>query len=89
MQYSIPKRIVVLGVKGCANNLGVGYSTLSKWLAEHRKSGDITVRGSGNYASDEEKETARLKHELRDTQDALDVLKKLSASWKNNRSHLS
>ena len=39
-------------------------------------SGDIPVRGSGNYASDEQKEIARLKRELRDAQDALDVLKK-------------
>ena len=31
---------------------------------------------SGNYASDEAKEIARLKRELRDAQDALDVLKK-------------
>jgi len=31
---------------------------------------------SGNYASDEQKEIARLKRELRDAQDALDVLKK-------------
>ena len=38
--------------------------------------GDIPVRGSGNYASDEAKEIARLKRELRDAQDALDVLKK-------------
>ena len=30
----------------------------------------------GNYASDEQKEIARLKRELRDAQDALDVLKK-------------
>ena len=37
---------------------------------------DIPVRGSGNYASDEQKEIARLKRELRDAQDALDVLKK-------------
>jgi len=34
------------------------------------------VRGSGNYASDEQKEIARLRRELRDAQDALDVLKK-------------
>ena len=33
-------------------------------------------RGSGNYSSDEAKEIAGLKKELRDTQDALDVLKK-------------
>ena len=56
--------------------LGVGYSTLTKWLKDFRESGDIPVRGSGNYASDEQKEIARLKRELRDAQDALDVLKK-------------
>jgi transposase len=37
---------------------------------------DIPVRGSGNYSSDEQKEISRLKRELRDAQDALDVLKK-------------
>ncbi len=65
-----------LGVRGCVQNLGVGYSTLTRWLREFRESGDITVRGSGNYASDEQKEIARLKRELRDAKDALDVLKK-------------
>ena len=55
-----------LGVRGCAENLGIGYSTLTKWLKDFRESGDISVRGSGNYASDEQK----------DAQDALDVLKK-------------
>lgn len=65
-----------LGVRGCAENLGVGYSTLTKWLKNFRESGDIPVRGSGNYSSDEQKEIARLKRELRDAQDALDVLKK-------------
>lgn len=39
-----------LGVRGCAQNLGVGYSTLTKWLKDFRESGDIPVRGSGNYA---------------------------------------
>ena len=78
-----------LGVRGCAQNLGVGYSTLTKWLRDFRESGDIPVRGSGNYASDEQKEITHLKRELRDAQDALDVLKKLSAFRENNRSHLS
>ena len=64
-----------LGVRGCAENLGIGYSTLTKWLKDFRESGDIPVRGSGNYASDEQKEIARLRRELRDAQDALDVLK--------------
>ena len=61
----------------CAKNLGIGVSTLSRWEAQFRDhDGDIPVRGSGNYASDEAKEIARLKRELRDTKDALDVLKK-------------
>ena len=61
----------------CAKNLGIGTSTLAKWEAQFRNcDGDIPVRGSGNYESDEQKEIARLKHELRDAQDALDVLKK-------------
>ena len=65
-----------LCTRGCAENLGIGYSTLTKWLKDFRESGDIPVRGSGNYASDEQKEIARLRRELRDAQDALDVLKK-------------
>ena len=61
---------------------------LTKWLKDFRESGDIPVRGSGNYASDEQKEIARLRRELRDAQDALDVLKKQSTFWENDGSHL-
>ena len=61
----------------CAKNLGIGVSTLARWEAQFRENdGDIPVIGSGNYASEEEKEIARLKRELRDAQNALDVLKK-------------
>ena len=61
----------------CCKNLGIGLSTLSRWKAQYEEhDGDIPVRGSGNYASDEQKEIARLKRELCDAQDALDVLKK-------------
>jgi len=61
----------------CAKNLGIGTSTLAKWEAQFRDhDGEIPVRGSGNYESDDQKEIARLKRELRDAQDALDVLKK-------------
>ena len=77
-----------LGVRGCAENLGIGYSTLTKWLKDLRESGDIPVRGSGNYASDEQKEIACLRRELRDAQDALDVLKKQSTFWENDGRHL-
>ncbi len=50
--------------------------SLLHWQKELRDIGDIESRGSGNYASDEAKEIARLKRELRDAQDALEVLKK-------------
>ena len=58
----------------CAKNLGIGVSTLARWEAQFRDNeGDIPVRGSGNYESDKAKEIARLKRELHDAQDALDV----------------
>ena len=61
----------------CAKNLGIAISTLAKWESQFRNNdGDIPVRGSGNYQSDDAKEITRLKRELRDAQDALDVLKK-------------
>ena len=61
----------------CAKNLGIGTSTWARWETQFRNNdGDIPTRGSGNYSSDEAKEIARLKRELRDTQDALEVLKK-------------
>lgn len=61
----------------CAKNLGIGVSTLSRWRQQYRTNdGDVPTRGSGNYESDDKKEIARLKRELRNAQDALDVLKK-------------
>lgn len=62
----------------CAKNLGIGVSTLARWESQYRDhDGDIPIRGSGNYESDKAKKIARLKRELRDAQDALDVLKKV------------
>ena len=60
-----------LGLVGCASNLGISQQSLSRWQKELRE-----CRGSGNYSSDEAKEIARLKRELRDAKDAFDVLKK-------------
>ena len=65
-----------LGLVGCATNLGISQQSLSRWQKEMNDYGDIECRGSGNYSSDEAKEIARLRRELRDAQDALDVLKK-------------
>ena len=60
-----------------AKQFGIADSTVHKWLKDAKKNdGTIISRGSGNYSSDEAKEIARLKKELKDTKDALDVLKK-------------
>ena len=74
--YSSTKYLVTEIPKLIKRPHPIGYSTLTKWLKDFRESGDIPVRGSGNYSSDEQKEIARLRRELRDAQDALDVLKK-------------
>lgn len=64
-------------VEQVAKELKVGKSTLGKWIRDARdNSGVVPHRGSGNYGSDIEKENARLKKELRDSQDALEILKK-------------
>ena len=64
-----------LGLIGCAHNLGISQQTLSRWQKQLRDNGEMPYRGSGNYASDEAKEIARLKRELRDAKDAIDVQK--------------
>jgi transposase len=60
-----------------ANDLKIGHSTLSKWIKLAKENdGVVNHRGSGNYSSDAEKEVARLKKELKDSKDALEILKK-------------
>lgn len=77
MLSTIAKSTLILHKLNVQKNLCIGVSTLARWEAQFRDNdGDIPVIGSGNYASEEEKEIARLKRELRDAQDALDVLKK-------------
>ncbi len=64
-------------VREVSEELGVGKSTLDKWIQISRENnGKVIQRGSGNYASDEAKENARLRKELKDTKDALEILKK-------------
>jgi len=66
-----------LGLTACAKNLGTSKATLCTWTKEATaNNGEVPTRGSGNYQSDEAKENARLRKELRDTQDALEILKK-------------
>ena len=57
-----------------AKQFGIADSTVHKRLKDGKNNnGTINSRGSGNYASDEAKEIARQKKELKDTQDALDA----------------
>lgn len=66
-----------LGISACAKNLGVSKSALSGWRKSYiENEGSVPTRGRGNYENDEAKENARLRKELRDTQDALEILKK-------------
>ncbi len=65
-----------LGVRGCAENFDIGYSTLTKWLKDFRESGDTDIPDSESDSSDEQREIARLKRELREAQEAIEVLKK-------------
>jgi len=66
-----------LGLAVCAKNLGTSRTALSVWAKESREhNGEVPTRGSGNYQSDEVKENARLRKELRYAQDALEILKK-------------
>ena len=64
-------------IKDTAADLKVSISSVSNWIQSAKSNdGIVEHRGSGNYSSDAEKEIARLKKELRDKEDALDILKK-------------
>ena len=66
-----------LPLRKASENLGVSESALKNWMkAAKEHKGEVPTRGSGNFASEEAKEIARLQRELRDTKDALEVLKK-------------
>ena len=57
-----------------AKQFGIADSTVHKWLKDAKNNnGTTNSRAGGNYASDEAKEIARLKKELKDTQNALDA----------------
>ena len=64
-------------MRKCADNLGISQSALKTWMKSAKEhEGSSPTRGSGNYASDEAKKIVRLQRELRDTKDALEILKK-------------
>lgn len=64
-------------MKAAAGDLKISQSSLNNWIKSAKSNEGLVVhRGSGNYSSDAEKEIAKLKKELRDKEDALDILKK-------------
>ena len=66
-----------LTLQQAASNLGISMSALKHWMASAKENGGtVPTRGTGNFSSDEAKEIARLQKELRDTRDALEILKK-------------
>jgi transposase len=75
-----------LGLAKCAEKLGTSKTALTTWVKAANETGEVTIRGTGNYASDEAKELARVKRELRDTQHALEILKKAIGILGNNTS---
>lgn len=59
-----------------ARNLGIPYDTLYGWYkADRRKSNPDAYDDEGRQ-TEEEKEIIRLRRELRDAKDALEILKK-------------
>ena len=57
-----------IGIGACAKNLGVSKSALSTWRKSYEENaGAIPTRGRGKFESEEAKENARLRKELRDT----------------------
>lgn len=78
-----------LSLQKVSSNLGISMSALRRWVSNtDHDTGTVQARGSGNYASEEAKEIARLKRELRDKEDALELLKKPSVFWETNRGNL-
>lgn len=67
-----------LSMRQCAENLGIGYSTLNRFKAQAKNSsdGEPKFTGSGHYSNECEKENAQLRRQLRDAQEALKILKK-------------
>ncbi len=66
-----------LSVAAVCRNLGISPATYYNWKRSADANDDQVVhRGPGNFSSDEAKENTRLRRELKNTQDALEILKK-------------
>ena len=66
-----------LTIAAVCRNLGISTPTFYNWLNQAKENdGEVNHIGSGNYPSEEAKEIARLKRELKNKDDALQILKK-------------
>ena len=66
-----------LSVTAVCRNLGISAPTFYNWRKQAKQNdGEVDHIGSGNYASEDAKEIARLRRELKNKDDALQILKK-------------
>lgn len=66
-----------LSLEQAANKLGIGLTTLQRWVKQSKENGNVVqFTGSGNKLDPKDAEIAALKRELRDSNDALEILKK-------------
>lgn len=66
-----------LTVSAVCRNLGISKPTFYYWQNQAKENdGNVAHVGSGHYSSEEAKEIARLKRELKNKDDALQILKK-------------
>ena len=64
-------------VADVARRYGIGANTLSRWRAEFREEHGVKPKGQGiKIMSDEEREIARLKKQLKEAELERDILKK-------------
>ena len=69
-----------LGITKCANNIGISKSALSEWYKIYSANkGEVPTRGRGNFSNDIAKDNARLRKELQDTYDAIEILRRASS----------
>lgn len=62
--------------KEAAKNLGIPYNTLYGWYKQDRREHRPDAYDESGRQTAEEKEIIRLRRELRDAKDALEILKK-------------
>lgn len=67
------------GISTLAGELGIGYSTLDKWLRDHRKAG-----GAARELTAEQKRIKALEKENADLREINEILKKATVYFVNN-----